>query len=103
RDVIAREPAPGEILRLISAERVTLTFFVPAVLLFLMQTPGCREADFSSLRRIVYAGSPIPLDLLRDALVTFKCGFGQVYGLTETTGVVTHLPQEEHDPAGNPR
>ena len=27
----------------------------------------------------------------------------QVYGLTETTGAVTYLPPEDHDPAGNAR
>src|SRR5262249_11391711 len=35
RDVIAREPNPAEILSLISSERVTVTFLVPAVLLSL--------------------------------------------------------------------
>jgi long-chain acyl-CoA synthetase len=68
-----------------------------------LQTPGCREVDFSSLKRIVYGASPIPLDLLRDAVSTFKCDFGHLYGLTETTGVVTVLPPEDHDPAGSPR
>jgi acyl-CoA synthetase (AMP-forming)/AMP-acid ligase II len=102
RDVITRQLEPTEILRLIPAEGVTVAVFVPAVLLFLLQTPGCRETDFSSLRRVVYSASPIPLDLLREAMATFKCGFGQVYGLTET-GVVTFLPPADHDPAGNPR
>src|SRR5207237_1436143 len=62
-----------------------------------------RDVDFSSLKRIVYGASPIPLDLLRDAVSTFKCDFGHLYGLTETTGVVTVLPPEDHDPAGAPR
>ncbi len=103
RDVIMPEAVPAEILRLIPTEHVTLAFFVPALMLFLLQTTGCQEADFSSLKRIVYGASPIPLDLLRDALATFKCEFGHLYGLTETTGVVTFLPPEDHDPAGSPR
>jgi acyl-CoA synthetase (AMP-forming)/AMP-acid ligase II len=103
RGVIARQADPAEILRLIPEERVTRAFFVPAILLFMLQTPGCREVDLSSLELIVYAGSPIPIDLLRDAIATFECGFAQVYGLTETTGVVTQLPPADHDPAGNPR
>ncbi len=102
RDVITRQVEPAEILRLIPAERVTVGFFVPAVLLLLLRTPGCQQADFSSLRRIVYGASPIPLDLLREAVATFKCDFAQVYGLTEA-GVVTYLPPEDHDPAGSPR
>jgi long-chain acyl-CoA synthetase len=85
RDVIA-EPAPSEILPLLAMHGVTLAFFAPSVLLFLLQTPGSHELDFSSLRRIVCAGSPIPLDVLRAAVATFKCDFAQMYGLTETTG-----------------
>jgi acyl-CoA synthetase (AMP-forming)/AMP-acid ligase II len=103
RNVVVREVNPGEILRLISSERVTMAVFVPAVLQLLLQTPICRQTDFSSLRHIVYGASPIPLDLLRDALATFRCDFGQIYGLTETTGTITYLPPEDHDPAGTPR
>jgi acyl-CoA synthetase (AMP-forming)/AMP-acid ligase II len=102
RSVIVREVNPAEILRLIPSERVTMAFFVPAVLLFLLQQPGCRKTDFSSLRYIVYGASPIPLDLLREALATFRCAFGQVYGLTEA-GIVTYLPPEDHEPASTPR
>src|SRR5688572_12288413 len=38
RTVITRQADPAEILRLIPAERVTHSFFVPALLLFLLQT-----------------------------------------------------------------
>ena len=103
RTVIVRAVNPGEILQLIPSERVTMAVFLPAVVRLLLQTPGCRQTDFSSLRHIQYGASPIPLDLLRDALATFRCNFGQAYGLTETMGVNTYLPPEDHDPAGTPR
>jgi acyl-CoA synthetase (AMP-forming)/AMP-acid ligase II len=103
RTVIMRETAPAEILRLIPAERVTLTFLVPALLLFMLQTPGCQDVDYSSLRRIVYGASPIAVDVLRAALTTFTCEFCHLYGLTETTGVVTCLPPEEHALTDSPR
>jgi acyl-CoA synthetase (AMP-forming)/AMP-acid ligase II len=45
----------------------------------------------------------MPLELLRRAMSVFKCEFGQVYGLTETTGAITFLPPEDHDPNGNRR
>jgi acyl-CoA synthetase (AMP-forming)/AMP-acid ligase II len=102
RSIVTREVDPGEILRLIPSERVTITLFVPALLRLLLQTPGCRQTDFSSLRHIVYGASPIPLDLLREALATFRCGFGQVYGMTETHPL-SYLRPEDHDPAGAPR
>ena len=103
RTVIMREPVPTEILRLIPAERVTITNAVPALLLFLLQAPGCRETDFSSLRLIVYGAAPIPLDLLETALATFQCDFEHVYGMTEATGIVTMLAPADHDPNGGAR
>ncbi|MCI0491216.1 MAG: AMP-binding protein [Blastocatellia bacterium] len=96
-NVLLRDVIPSEILRLISERRVTKTFFVPAVLLFLLQTPGVEETDFSSLKLIVYGASPMPLDLLRRSVDRFKCDFAQVYGMTETTGAFTWLPPEDHD------
>jgi acyl-CoA synthetase (AMP-forming)/AMP-acid ligase II len=95
RTVIVRETAP--------AERVTLTFLVPALLLFMLQTPGCQAVDFSSLRRIVYGASPIAVEMLRAAMTTFKCDFCHLYGMTETTGVVTCLPPEAHSLSDSPR
>jgi acyl-CoA synthetase (AMP-forming)/AMP-acid ligase II len=101
--VILRDIIPPDILRVIPEYGVTKALFVPAVLLFLTQTPGVQETDFSSLELIAYGASPIPLDLLRTSMQTFKCDFAQVYGLTETTGAVTYLPPEDHDPNGNER
>ena len=90
-------------LRAISEHHVTRVFLVPALLLFLLQTPGVEQTDFSSLVEILYGASPIPLDLLRSAIKTFKCPFAQVYGLTETTGGITYLGTEEHEIQDNPR
>jgi len=51
---------------------------------------------FSALELIAYGASPAPIELLRNALKVFGCGFAQVYGLTETTGAITYLPPEDH-------
>jgi long-chain acyl-CoA synthetase len=96
---VAREFVPAEILRIIERERVQVMLLVPAMILFLVQAPQVRETDLSSLRLIVYGAAPIPADLLKQALEVFPCGFQQVYGLTETTGAITLLPPEDHDPA----
>ncbi|MEJ5221964.1 MAG: fatty acid--CoA ligase [Tepidiforma sp.] len=103
KDIILRDVIPPEILKVIPQYGVTRALFVPAVLLFLLQTPGVQETDFSTLKFIAYGASPIPLDLLRNSIATFKCDFAQLYGLTETTGAVTYLPPEDHDPNGNRR
>jgi acyl-CoA synthetase (AMP-forming)/AMP-acid ligase II len=98
RNIILPDVVPADILRLIESERVTKTLFVPAVILFLLQEPACATTDFGSLELIEYGASPIAQDVLRRAIEAFGCRFLQLYGLTETTGAVTWLPPEDHDP-----
>jgi long-chain acyl-CoA synthetase len=86
----------GETLRLISVERVTHLIVAPAFLSLLLEHRGCAETDFSSLRVITYAGSPISPSLLERAQAVFRCDFLQYYGATETTGEVTCLAPEDH-------
>jgi acyl-CoA synthetase (AMP-forming)/AMP-acid ligase II len=95
---VTREFVPAQILETIQRERLQVMLLVPAMILFLVQAPQIRETDLSSLRLIVYGASPIPAELLRQAMKIFPCGFQQVYGLTETTGAITLLPAEDHDP-----
>ena len=95
---VMREFVPAQILEAIQRERLQIMLLVPAMILFLIQAPQIRETDLSSLRLIVYGASPIPAELLKQAMTIFPCGFQQVYGLTETTGAITVLPAEDHDP-----
>jgi acyl-CoA synthetase (AMP-forming)/AMP-acid ligase II len=98
--ILVRDLDPKEVLRLIEAHRVTNTLFVPAVLQVLCATPGVEKTDFSSLRSIVYGASPISEEVLARSIEVFGCGFIQVYGLTETTGAITAMSEEDHDPGG---
>ena len=95
---VVREFIPAEILQIIERERLQVMLLVPAMILFLVQAPQIRETDLSSLRLIVYGAAPIPAELLKQAMAIFPCGFQQVYGLTETTGAITLLPPDDHDP-----
>jgi long-chain acyl-CoA synthetase len=103
RNVIVREFDPGTTLETIARFGVTKLFLVPSAIRMLLQHPAARSTDFSSVRYIHYGASPIPLDLLREAIEVFGCGFAQLYGMTETTGSATYLPPEDHDLNGNPR
>ncbi|MCW5732173.1 MAG: fatty acid--CoA ligase, partial [Alphaproteobacteria bacterium] len=95
-NLLLREVDPALILQRIPEYRVTKILFVPAVILFLLETPGSAATDFSSLELITYGASPIPLPVLERAIAVFGCGFAQLYGLTETTGAITYLPPEDH-------
>ncbi len=79
---------------------MTHGFLVPAVLQFMLMIPGVDEADFSSLRVLVYGASPISEEVLARSVATFGCKFWQAYGLTETTGAVVNLAPEDHDTSG---
>jgi long-chain acyl-CoA synthetase len=99
-NILLREVDPVEILRLVPEQGVTNALFVPAVLQVLIGIPGVADVDFSSMRKIVYGASPITEPVLVGAMQAFGCDFVQVYGLTETTGAVTALAPEDHDPGG---
>ena len=103
RLVITPEFEPAQALEIIETEGITKTFMVPAAIRMCVQHPNAATTDFSKLGYVMYGASPIPLDLLRDALATFQCGFVQLYGMTETTGAATYLPPQDHDVAGNER
>jgi acyl-CoA synthetase (AMP-forming)/AMP-acid ligase II len=91
------------VLDFIEHDRISKMFMVPAALQIVVRQPRAREIDYSRLTHILYGASPIPLDLLRECIAVFGCGFCQQYGMTETTGTVAYLPPEDHDPAGTPR
>lgn len=103
KNVVARDFNPMEALEAIPRERIAKMFMVPAALQFVIRMPRAREIDYSSLTHILYGASPMPVDLLRECMEVFGCGFVQQYGMTETTGTVTYLPPQDHDPKGNER
>lgn len=96
--VVLRDVDPVAILDAITTHRVTNMLVVPAVVQFLLDTPGIDAADLSSLRIVVYGASPISDDVLVRGMARFGGVFAQVYGMTETTGSITQLGGDEHRP-----
>ena len=103
RNIVVREFDPGTTLDEIAGHGITKLFMVPAAIRMVLEHPRAREVDYASLSYICYGASPIPLDLLREAIDVFQCGFVQLYGMTETTGSATYLPPQDHDLEGNER
>jgi long-chain acyl-CoA synthetase len=102
RTVLLRDVDPVRILQVIPEFGVTNIVMPPAVMQFLFATPGVESTDFSSLRAILYGGSPITETVLAKATETFGCEFIQLYGLTETAGGVAQLDGVDHDPVNRP-
>jgi fatty-acyl-CoA synthase len=101
--VILSEFDPLRVAQSIAEYKVSKLFLVPAAMQFVIQATQNQENDFSSLQYIWYGASPIPLELLKNAMAVFQCEFLQTYGLTETSAQTTYLPPSDHDPEGNTR
>jgi acyl-CoA synthetase (AMP-forming)/AMP-acid ligase II len=89
---------PGATLAALQSWRATTICLVPAAMQALMDHPEAAAADFSALRRILYAGSPISAETLHRGISLFGCGFVQFYGATEMW-IISLLRPEQHDPA----
>jgi long-chain acyl-CoA synthetase len=87
---------PKLVLETIQRERVSLTVLVPTMINFLLQQPDLESYDLSSLRHLTYGASPIAPALLRRAMKALGCQFGQGYGLTEASPLLTVLTAEDH-------
>ncbi|HLZ00543.1 MAG TPA: fatty acid--CoA ligase [Bradyrhizobium sp.] len=96
RGVIAREFDPTKVLDFFEQSAITKIFMVPAAMQFVVRQPRARQVDFSRLKYMLYGASPIPAALLKECIEVFKCGFVQMYGMTETTGTIVALPPEDH-------
>ncbi|WP_194955060.1 fatty acid--CoA ligase [Sphingopyxis solisilvae] len=101
--IILAEFNPDGVFDAVEQHGVTRFFMVPAALQFLLMHPRCATVDYSRLKYILYGAAPIPLELLRQCIQMFGAQFIQAYGMTETTGTISMLPPEDHDPAGNKR
>lgn len=99
--VVVREYDPSKALDFIETYKIGKMFMVPAALQLLLNDPRIKTTNFSQLRYIYYGASPIPLELMRESIKVFGCGFVQMYGMTETSGTIVALNPEDHDPNGN--
>jgi len=88
---------PDDFVRAVDAHCPTVACLVPTAIQLLLDHASSESCDFSSLRRLYYAGSPIGVDTLRRAIAAFGCDLVQFYGTTETY-IITLLRPEQHDP-----
>ena len=87
---------PKRAIELIARERVTITALPGAILGMVADLPETRQHDISTLRTIVYGGSPTPMGVLKRAADALPPALTHVYGITELAGYVTALLPEEH-------
>ena len=81
---------PVETLRTVSEERCTSLYGVPTMFIAQMADPLFDEVDLSSLRTGIMAGSPCPIEVMKQVIE--RMNMSQVtiaYGMTETSPVST--------------
>jgi long-chain acyl-CoA synthetase len=87
--VLMRRWDPEEAMRLIEAEKVTLTGGVPTIAWQLLEHPARANYDLSSLEVISYGGAPSAPDLVRRVTGDLKSVPGNGWGMSETSAVFT--------------
>lgn len=94
--VIVPSFEPQAVLEAIELHKVTLTNFIPTMLNILVNCPGTKNYDCSSLRLIMSGGAPIAPEVVRKVLEVFGCDYFQTYGLTETSPFLTMSILKDH-------
>ena len=92
---ILRKFDPGAWLALLEQSRASVALLVPTMINAVVNAPGLRDHDLSSLRLVFYGGGPMPVSVLERAIERLGCGLTQGYGLTETLEA-TFLVSADH-------
>jgi long-chain acyl-CoA synthetase len=101
-NVILKSFDPELTLKTIQEERATDIHIVPTHLGAFFSLPRYETYDLSSLKRMLYAASPMPFELLKKGLETWGPIFIQAYGMTESGPVVSYFRKEDHQVLDKP-
>ena len=85
---------PGEALRLIEAERVSIVNLVPTMAAMMLSEAGLPSRDLRSLRALVFAGAMFPAPL-RERVAAGLCSqIYEYYGMQETGALTVSTPSD---------
>ena len=87
---------PENFCATVQRHRVTNAWLVPTQIKMLLNYEGLGKWDLSSLKWIVYGGSPMYVEDLKEALRRIGPVFVQLYGQGETPMTATYLRREDH-------
>lgn len=93
-------PAPSfdaeRTLAAVSTERCTSVYGVPTMFIAMLSDPSCETQDLSTLRTGIMAGSPCPVEVMKQ--VIGRMGVDEIsicYGMTETSPVSTQTHRDD--------
>ncbi|MEW6667109.1 MAG: long-chain-fatty-acid--CoA ligase [Thermodesulfobacteriota bacterium] len=87
---------PAATLQAIQDEKATDIHIVATHLAAFLALPNVDQYDLCSLKRMMYAASPMPVELLRRGMEKWGPIFIQFYGATEDGPSVTMLSRKQH-------
>jgi fatty-acyl-CoA synthase len=98
RTILIEAPAPDIVLRLIEQQRITSFFAPPTVWISLLRHPDFAVRDLSSLEKVYYGASIMPVPVLHELRERLpRARPYNCYGQTEIAPLATVLRPEEHD------
>lgn len=96
--VLLRPPRfdPENFCATVQRHQVTNAWLVPTQIKMLLNYEGLGKWDLSSLKWVVYGGSPMYVEDLKEALRRIGPVFVQIYAQGETPMTATYLRREDH-------
>jgi fatty-acyl-CoA synthase len=96
--ILIEAPVPDVVLRLIEQHRITSFFAPPTVWISLLRHPDFATRDLSSLEKVYYGASIMPVPVLHELRERLpRARPYNCYGQTEIAPLATVLRPEEHD------
>ena len=87
---------PAATLRTVQAEKCTALYGVPTMFIAQLQHPDFADFDLSSLRTGIMAGSPCPVEVMRQVIGKMHMSDVTIaYGMTETSPVSTQTSTDD--------
>jgi fatty-acyl-CoA synthase len=87
---------PAATLQAVAEERCTSLYGVPTMFIAMLAEPGFETYDLGSLRTGIMAGSPCPIEVMRQCIDRMHMGEVTIaYGMTETSPVSTQTAVDD--------
>lgn len=88
--------SPRAFCETVEREQVNFTFLVPTMIYHILDLPGRKQYDLSSLKTIVYGAAPMAPARIKQALEVFGPVLVQIYSQMEVANQTAILTKDDH-------